>query len=153
MRPDPKRGKKAKTVFDVLERYAGYSLLRCRPLTGRTHQIRVHSRHSGFPIVGDALYGGKPLLLSTLKPTFRLKGGSTENPLIHRVALHAETLALLHPATGEPLAIESPWPKDLCVAVKYLRRYAGRTGVKEMTRVQGPTRLVAGSGNLDPGFY
>lgn len=124
MRVDPKNGKRSQTQFEVLEKFSGFSLLKCRPLTGRTHQIRAHLRHFGFPIVGDALYGGSPLLLSRLKPDYRLKRNEVERPLIGRVALHAEGLELPHPVTGARIIINAPWPKDLVVAVKYLRRYA-----------------------------
>lgn len=124
MRVDPKNGKKSKTEFDVLEKFSDWTLLRCTPLTGRTHQIRVHLHHVDLPIVGDKLYGGKPLWLSRLKRDYRLKPGREERPLISRVALHAEELTLPHPVTGEMLTITAPWPKDLKVAVKYLRQYA-----------------------------
>jgi RluA family pseudouridine synthase len=124
MRVDEKAGKKARTRFDVAERYTAYTLLRCQPLTGRTHQIRVHLRHCGLPVVGDILYGGKPLLLSSLKPGYRFKRDEPERPLMSRVALHAESLTLRHPATQAPVTICAPWPHDLAVAVKYLRRYA-----------------------------
>jgi len=125
MRVDPKNGKKSKTKFEVLENFSrfGYVLLRCEPLTGRTHQIRVHAAHVGLKIAGDELYGGKFLWLSRLKADYRLKPGREERPLISRVALHAEELQLPHPVTKETLTITAPWPKDLTVAVKYLRRY------------------------------
>jgi len=121
---DPNNGKKSKTHFAVLEKFDGWTLLRCQPLTERAHQIRVHLRYAGFPAVGDCLYGGKPLWLSRLKPNFRLKPGHEERPLLSRVALHAEELSLPHPVTGAPVTIASPWPKDLRVAVKYLRQFA-----------------------------
>lgn len=124
MRVDPKQGKKSKTLFSVLEKFSRYALLRCEPLTGRTHQIRAHLRHAGLPIVGDQLYGGKPLWLSAIKPNYRLKPGKEERPLIARVALHAEQLELVHPVTSQPISITAPWPKDLTVAVKYLRQFA-----------------------------
>ncbi|HEV2436236.1 MAG TPA: RluA family pseudouridine synthase [Verrucomicrobiae bacterium] len=124
MRVDPKNGKKAKTRFEVLEKFSGWTLLRCEPLTGRTHQIRAHLRHAGLPMVGDELYGGKKLWLSRLKHDYRLKPGHEERPLLSRVALHAEELTLPHPATGRTVTIVAPWPKDLKVAVKYLRQYA-----------------------------
>jgi RluA family pseudouridine synthase len=127
MRVDPKDGMKSKTEFAVLERFSGWTLLRCVPLTGRPHQIRVHLRHAGFPIVGDGLYGGKKLWLSRLKPDYRLKPGHEERPLISRVALHAEELNLPHPVTGATLTILAPWPKDLKVAIKYLRQYGKQT--------------------------
>jgi RluA family pseudouridine synthase len=131
MRVDEKRGKRARTQFDVLDRFRGYTLLRCRPLTGRTHQIRVHLRYVQLPIVSDSLYGGKPLLLSRLKPAYRQKGDAPEIPLIGRVALHAAELSFLHPATGQTVTITAPWPKDLTVAVKYLRRFSPSTQAAE----------------------
>jgi 23S rRNA-/tRNA-specific pseudouridylate synthase len=124
MRVDPRGGKHALTAFEVRERFSRYTVLQCEPLTNRSHQVRVHLRHAGLPAVGDDLYGGRPLLLSRLKPQYRLKPNHTERPLIARPALHAEALTLPHPVTNQPLAITSPWPKDLTVAVKYLRRYA-----------------------------
>lgn len=123
IRVDAKNGKKSKTRFAVLEKFSGYTLLRCEPLTGRTHQIRVHLRRAGLPIVGDELYGGRKLWLSRLKRDYRLKPGREERPLISRVALHAEELTLPHPVTGEMLNITAPWPKDLKVAMKYLRQF------------------------------
>lgn len=126
MRVDPKNGKRASTVFEVRERYAGWALLDCRPKTGRTHQIRVHLQHAGFPIVGDTLYGGQPLLLSSLKASYRLKRNRTERPLIARVALHATQLIVRHPGTGDPVTVDCPWPRDLTVSVKYLRQFAAR---------------------------
>ena len=144
-RVDTKRGKRARTRFAVLERFGGWTLLTCEPLSGRTHQIRVHLRHSGFPLVGDELYGGKPLLLSRLKSGYRLKPGHTERPLLDRVALHAEELILPHPAGNEPVKIVAPWPKDLVVAVKYLRRYAPARSDKQnhgRPESQGPTAVT-----------
>jgi RluA family pseudouridine synthase len=125
MRVDPKNGKKSRTKFSVMEKFSRWTLIRCEPFTGRTHQIRIHLRHAGVPIVGDELYGGKPLWLSRLKPSYRLKPGKEERPLLARVALHAEQLELKHPVTSELVSITAPWPKDFNVAVKYLRQFAG----------------------------
>jgi len=121
---NPKEGKQSKTQFELMEIFSGWMLLRCLPFIERAHQIRVHLRHAGFPVVGDELYGGKPLWLSRLKRDFRLKPGREERPLISRAALHAEELTLPHPVTGETLTITAPWPKDLRVALKYLRQFA-----------------------------
>lgn len=126
-RIDPLRGKKSRTLFDVVEKFAGYTVVRCHPLTARPQQIRVHLRHAGFPIVGDGVYGGKPLWLSRLKKDYRLKPGREERPLISRAALHAEELTLPHPVTQQPLTLTAPLPKDLRVALRYLREYRGET--------------------------
>jgi RluA family pseudouridine synthase len=126
MRVDSSGGKQAATRFEMLENFPrhGYALLKCEPLSERTHQIRVHASHVGLKIVGDELYGGKPLWLSRLKKDYRLKPGREERPLISRVALHAEELTLPHPITNEIVTIKSEWPKDLKVALKFLRQYA-----------------------------
>jgi RluA family pseudouridine synthase len=124
MRVEPKNGKKSITKFSVMEKFSKWTLMRCEPLTGRTHQIRVHLRHADVPIVGDELYGGKPLWLSRLKLSYRLKPGKEERPLLARVALHAEQLELKHPVTDQVVNITAPWPKDFYVALKYLRQFA-----------------------------
>ncbi len=127
-RVDPHRGKRSLTAFETVEKFDGYTLMKCEALTDRAHQIRVHLRNLGLPIVGDELYGGKPLLLSRLKSGYRLKPNRTERPLLGRPALHADSLTIPHPVTGAELKIIAPWPKDLTVAVKYLRRYAAGGG-------------------------
>lgn len=124
MRIDPRTGKNSRTEFAVLENFSRWSLLRCTPLTERPQQIRLHLSHAGFPVVADELYGGKKLWLSRLKKDFRLKPGREERPLLSRAALHAEELSLAHPVTNEAVIIKSEWPKDLRVALKYLRLYA-----------------------------
>ena len=126
MRVDRDNGKQARTRFTLLENFsrAGYALLRAEPLSERTHQVRVHASHVGLKIVGDEIYGGKPLWLSRLKKDYRLKPGREERPLLARVALHAEELSLPHPVTGEKVSMKSPLPKDLKVALKYLRLHA-----------------------------
>jgi RluA family pseudouridine synthase len=123
-RVDPHHGKRSRTAFEVIEKFGGYTLLKSEAWTDRPHQVRVHLRNLGLPLVGDELYGGRPLLLSRLKRDYRLKPNRTERPLIARAAIHAEALSFTHPATGAALTIAAPWPKDLTVAVKYLRRYA-----------------------------
>ena len=124
MRVDPKRGKRSVTEVTVRDDFDRYTLLECRPRTGRTHQIRAHLRHAKLPIVGDAQYGGRPLLLSKLKRSYELKEGQKERPLIATTALHAERLIIPHPIAGVEVTIDAAWPKDLTVAVKYLRRFA-----------------------------
>ena len=118
-------GKKSFTSFKVVERFAGAALVACHPRTGRTHQIRVHLMEAGHPIYADPVYGGRQLMLSALKHgDYRLKRDREERPLISSLALHAATLEIPHPATGEIARIEAPLPKPIQVALKYLRRYA-----------------------------
>jgi len=128
MKIDSHHGKRSRTLFKVEEGFSRYALLTCQPLTDRAHQVRVHLRNAGFPAVGDQLYGGKPLLLSRLKPDYRLKGDRVERPLIARPALHSEQVLLPHPVTNEPLSISAPMPKDIEVGLKYLRRYGAIAG-------------------------
>src|SRR5260370_9372284 len=104
VRVDEKNGKRSRTLFELLEKFNGWSLLKCQPLTGRTHQIRVHLRVSGLPVAGDTLYGGGPLLLSRLNPNYPPKPNHTERPLINPVPLHPPELKLPHPVTGPAAA-------------------------------------------------
>jgi len=126
MRVDRDNGKQARTQFALVENFsrAGYALLRAEPISERLHQVRVHASHVDLKIVGDEVYGGKPLWLSRLKKDYRLKPGREERPLLARTALHAEEISLPHPVTGAPLTLSSPAPKDLKVALKYLRQLA-----------------------------
>jgi 23S rRNA pseudouridine955/2504/2580 synthase len=124
VRVDPRHGKRSRTLVEVAETFRGWALLKCTPLTHRAYQMHAHLRHAGLPLVGAEGYGGRPLWLSRLKKNYHLKEGDTERPLIGRAALHAAGLTLPHPVTGEILTITAPWPKDLAVGVKYLRRFA-----------------------------
>jgi RluA family pseudouridine synthase len=118
-----RKGKPSVTEFRVLERFGAFSWLECRPLTGRTHQIRVHLAASGWPILNDAFYGNPEvqLLLSKLKRGY--KGRADEKPLLQRLALHASELVVKHPLTKEPTLIKSELPKEFEVALKYLRKF------------------------------
>lgn len=124
MRAQPQKGKKSHTQCEVVERFRGFAALRCVPLTERRHQIRVHLQYVGLPVCGDRVYGGRPLLLSSLKPNYRLKPNRTERPLIVSAAVHAQSLSFDHPVSGQPIRVEAPPPKDLQVALKYLRQFA-----------------------------
>jgi RluA family pseudouridine synthase len=124
MHTDAKLGKRSRTSFEVLERFRGWTLLRSRPVPNRAHQVRVHLARAGLRVAGDQAYGGKPLWLSRLKPDYHLKPKHTERPLIGGALVHAEQLSVSHPQTGNLLALQVPWPKNLEVALKYLRMYA-----------------------------
>jgi 23S rRNA-/tRNA-specific pseudouridylate synthase len=140
MRVDARHGKRSRTLFEVLERFLGWTLLQADLRTARAHQVRAHLQRASFPIVGDEMYGGKPLMLSRLKPNYRLKPGRSERPLLSRPALHSARLALPHPITGEPMEITAPWPKDILVAIKYLRRWGEKAPI---TNLQAPENLQA----------
>jgi len=117
-------GKPSLTEFRALERFGKFVLLECRPITGRTHQIRVHLAAAGAPVLNDRFYGDPEikLLLSDLKR--RYKGRDEEKPLIDRLALHASELIVKHPVTREPITLAAPLPHEFEVALKFLRKFA-----------------------------
>lgn len=121
VRIDKKDGKPAQTLFNTLEVYHQHTLVEARPITGRMHQIRIHLSFQKAPITGDETYGGKPLYLSSLKRKFNLKKETEEKPIMNRVALHARALefSLMN---DERIIVESPYPKDLEVSIKQLRK-------------------------------
>ncbi len=105
MAVDITRGKRAVTHYEVLERYPGYTYLKCRLETGRTHQIRVHLSSMGHPLLGDMVYGGK-------RPVAGLAGQ----------CLHAKRLTFTHPRTGEKVTVECPLPDWFEGVLDKLRR-------------------------------
>ena len=117
-------GKPSLTEFRVVRPFGKFAWLECRPLTGRSHQIRVHLAAAGAPVLNDRFYGDpeEQLLLSDLKR--RYKGRDEERPLIGRLALHAGEMTILHPQTRSPLTLSAALPHEFEVALKYLRRYA-----------------------------
>jgi 23S rRNA-/tRNA-specific pseudouridylate synthase len=125
MRVDSKQGKRYRTRFEVLEQFRGYSLLRCWPSPGRPGQVGAHLRHARLPLVADPYRGGAGIFLSQLKRDYEPKKGQEERPLIGRPALHLERIQLESTAAGEPLEITAPPAKDLAVALKYLKQFAG----------------------------
>jgi 23S rRNA pseudouridine1911/1915/1917 synthase len=99
--PRTTRPRSAITQYEVLERYGEFSLLAVRPQTGRTHQIRVHLSHLGYPVVGDKVYGLR-------------KKKDFENELwISRQMLHAQQLGFDHPQTGHRMEFLAPLPSDM----------------------------------------
>jgi len=122
-------GKPSQTRVSVVERFAGFTLLAAEPLTGRTHQIRVHLSDAGFPLVIDHMYGRRnELKLSELKPGYRGKRGVVERPLMDRLTLHAAELWLppvpdQDGVPGSPGAhVVAPLPADLGRVLKQLRK-------------------------------
>jgi len=118
-------GQPAETRFEVLRRDAGRTWIVARPLSGRTHQIRVHAADSGVPILGDSLYGGSPFA---------------------RVCLHAERITVRHPGTGEPstFRVDADFDDDPATAFR-----AAFIDPEETTC----HRVLHGAGDREPGWY
>lgn len=121
-----RRGKPAHTDYKVLKNFGLYNWVWFQIHTGRTHQIRVHSKELGHPVVGDVLYGdGKPLMLSTIKNKFKLsKDVLEERPLLNRLALHAFQLEVVD-ERGNLLKLEAPLHKDITATIKQLEKWHG----------------------------
>ncbi|MBN1541357.1 RluA family pseudouridine synthase [candidate division KSB1 bacterium] len=121
-RVDPDRGKPSVTRVRVLQKLGAFSLLEAQPLSGRTHQIRVHLAAAGFPVMVDPLYGnGEPFLLSRLKPRYR-PSEDEEKPLLARLGLHAAELELNHPVDNHRMAWSAPYSKDFKATLYQLQK-------------------------------
>ena len=119
-----RKGKEALTEYEVVEEFGAYSWVKFQIHTGRTHQVRIHAKEIGHPLVCDPLYGdGKPILLSSLKhKKFKLsKNELEERPLLNRLALHAFQLGFTN-IGGEKIELEAPIPKDLRATLQQLRK-------------------------------
>ncbi len=125
VRPEPE-GKVAVTTYQVLEVLPGASLVEFRLRTGRTHQIRVHAKHMGHPVLGDPVYGGRIHGSASGYPE-RRKALSGALRLLDRQALHAKTLGFQHPVSGARLFLESPLPDDMAGALAFLRSLSGES--------------------------
>lgn len=123
VRIDRAKGKIAETVFFTLKKYHHHTLVRCVPITGRMHQIRVHLQCLKAPIVCDPTYGGEFIFLSEIKRKFNLKTDTEELPLIKRVALHAHSISF-QDVDGQVISVIAPYPNDFDVLVKKLDRFS-----------------------------
>lgn len=124
-----KKGKPSVTDYKVLEEFGLFSWVQFQIHTGRTHQIRVHSKYIGNSIVCDELYGdGQPVLLSSIKRKFKLsKNELEERPLLSRLALHSWQLKFTD-ADGNKHELEAPLSKDLKALLQQLRKNS-RNGI------------------------
>ena len=118
-----KKGKPSLTDYELVSALGKYSLVKFRLHTGRTHQIRVHAKHIGHPIVCDPLYGdGKPVMLSSIKKNFKLsKHDDEERPMLNRVALHSYGLKFKDMGEKE-FNLEAGLPKDMRALVQQLKK-------------------------------
>lgn len=118
-----RKGKEALTDYEVLTDFGIFSHVQFRIHTGRTHQIRVHMKDLGYPIVCDPLYGdGKPLLLSAVKSKFKLsKNELEERPILGRLALHAYQLSFTD-IDGNIIDLEAPLHKDMRATLQQLAK-------------------------------
>jgi 23S rRNA pseudouridine1911/1915/1917 synthase len=101
-------GRPAVTRYRIAKRFRAHTLVSVELETGRTHQIRVHLAHIGFPVVGDPLYAGRRRIPAGCTPAL-----TAELHAFRRQALHAARLRLKHPLTGRELAWEAPLPEDM----------------------------------------
>ncbi|MEG1555531.1 MAG: RluA family pseudouridine synthase [Bacteroidales bacterium] len=127
---DEEQGKHAVTHWKVIERFGYVTLIECQLETGRTHQIRVHLKHIGHPLFNDASYGGDQILKGT---TFTKYKQYIENcfQLMPRQALHAKSLGLKHPITGEYMFFDSELPDDFRAVVEKWRNYIKHKAFEE----------------------
>ena len=118
-----RNGKAAHTTYEVMEANKYYSMVSFQLHTGRTHQIRVHSKEIGHPLACDELYGdGKPVLLSAVKKKFKLsKHDEEERPMINRLALHSHKL-VFDTAQGEKMKIVAEVPKEFRALMTQLKK-------------------------------
>ena len=112
-------GRQAATLYEVLESFRGFSLLKLTPKTGRTHQIRVHLSYIKHPIVADDMYGGKLVYQWQLAD----EQPAVQQPVMYRCALHAHTLEFRHPSSGELVRFEAELPPDMQNLLDMLRKY------------------------------
>jgi len=119
-------GKPAVTHYRVAERYRAHTQIQVSLETGRTHQIRVHMSHNGFPLVGDPVYGGRLRLPPNATPELTEVLRS-----FNRQALHASKLAFEHPVSGETMQWSAPLPKDMTSLIGVLQEDTRRHGMEE----------------------
>jgi 23S rRNA pseudouridine1911/1915/1917 synthase len=123
IRANHSTSKPARTFYEVVERFAGFAYVRVLPKTGRTHQIRVHLSHLGYPVLCDKQYGGRSQIT-----VGELERGSEDTTVIlDRHALHAYRLTISHPVSNESLTFVAPLPADMQDTLTALRQYRPRS--------------------------
>ncbi len=119
------KGKASLTDYRVIDDFGIYSFLAFQIHSGRTHQIRVHMKHIGHPIVCDDLYGdAKPVFISAIKPRFKHGKDVEEQPILSRLALHAASLKFNN-LEGKEFSIDASIPKDMRALHQQLTKWRG----------------------------
>lgn len=118
---DVKDGKPAETHFNTLEYFNNFTLIECKPITGRMHQIRIHLASQNAVITGDVAYRGKLPLLSKFKRNYNYPQWEHERPIASRFLLHAAKISFTAP-NGKQLTIEAPYAKDFEAFLKIVKR-------------------------------
>lgn len=125
-----KRGKAALTTYKVLEQFRDSAFVEIEIHSGRMHQIRVHFKYIGHPLMVDKLYSGTEAIyirdIKLKKLNVSHHDERPEQPLISRVTLHASKLELNHPVTGERLTFRADMPKDMRATVNQLRKWSSK---------------------------
>jgi len=121
-----KNGKPSVSICRRVEQLGPYCLLEVEILTGRMHQIRVHLKHIGLPLLVDSTYGGFGHFdLSMIKKNYRSNRTGEPRPLINRVSLHSGIISFVHPATETQLTVKAELPKDMTATLKQMRNVFG----------------------------
>jgi 23S rRNA pseudouridine1911/1915/1917 synthase len=121
---DRRHGKPASSFYEVIERFDGFCAVKVLIHTGRTHQIRVHMSHIGFPLIADPIYGkNRRQFFKAVVEECAAAGKPV--PSIDRQALHARRVAFQHPISKQKVAFEAPLPQDLDGLLEWLRRARG----------------------------
>ncbi|MFT6865788.1 MAG: 23S rRNA pseudouridine955/2504/2580 synthase [Cyclobacteriaceae bacterium] len=117
-------GKPSLTLISTLEHFKNTTMVKCFPVSGRLHQIRVHLAFHKAPIACDPIYGGDLIYLSSVKKKFKLAKETEEQPLIQRVALHAASISFkdFEANTDDIITLDAPYPKDFAVLIIQLRK-------------------------------
>lgn len=119
---DRAKGKAAETIFNSLQYFKHYTLVECKPITGRMHQIRIHLATQHAAIVNDEMYRGKPIFLSQIKKRgFTLAKNEEEQPIIKRFALHARAVSFT--INEKAYAFEADYPKDFATLLRLLEKF------------------------------
>ncbi|EFK58159.1 RluA family pseudouridine synthase [Sphingobacterium spiritivorum] len=119
---DRYNGKPAETIFNSIQYFKHFTLVECKPITGRMHQIRIHLATQHAAIVGDSMYRGKPVYLSQIKKRgFTLSKDEEEQPIMKRFALHSKKVRFK--VADKSYEFEAEYPKDFAILLKQLEKF------------------------------